>query len=1518
MKLLFRSFFLFIFFISSAQAQKYTMASFGEVDSLAYAAQPKSALALIEKINTQARTAKDAPMLIKSVIYRMLFQSYLAEDAFNKILIDLKQDIRLAKQPEKSILQSLLAETYWKYYLQNNYRISGRTNVQGDIGDDIRTWSIQKLSEEITNQLLNSVSQTSLLQHTPIEVFDKILIGDKQSRLYRKTVFDVLAHKAIDIFSNTQLNFSKPEYDELNSMNVLLMEPKAQFLSLKMNQSDSSLTAKTLKLFKALHVFNTSNKNSAAIADIELKRLKFIYQRSYDLNKDKHYSEALASLVKQCRDSEVYADVLYEHANLLKNSALLVDTDKLIKSFNLASLAVKAYPKSIGAQNATHLIAQLEHVTLDVRLGYQILPLRPTQILLSYKNIDTVHLRLYKVSAEREPYFDNESSFSAFIDKNAVFKKWSVVLPIANDYQNHTLIDKLEGLPLGNYVLIAQDKEDGRPKIKYTYNSFRSTNIAVTNRLTANGGLNYLVSNSTTGEPLNNAKIEQKRDRFASGLTLTTLYTNGFGFSATNQSLNVNKAIVSHKNDTLVVNVNTYRDTYKPNPIRIVLFTDRPIYRPGQTIYYKGLVLINENNKNNILPNELVDLTLKDVNDKEIEKIKVTSNEFGTFQGFFSIPTGKLNGQMQLSTRYGSAQVQVEEYKRPSFEVNFDTANQYYTLKDSVSVTGSAISYSGYSNSGSLVSYTVYQKTIPDYHPLRYQPVPPQLQIAFGKTVTDKNGNFSLKFLPKPINPTANYTFDVKVDVTDGTGETISSTKTIKIGANNIALIEDLPSQLFLTTKSDSISVIVSNLNNEPIRARLKTEWFLLKSPDRLTHQGLLKGEKYTLNKSDFIRNFPYDDYANESDPLNWPVKQTQFTQEMEVDGSATFKFNTNDLPEGFYRVRFSAINSQEDTTTITKTVRVYGVQPVRIQSSNEWLVVEKATISPTEKAVFRIASLFPNGKAYYEVYDKDAVIEKVWIDVSPEQRVIEIQPGAEFEDHFAVQFTLIQNGAVYNQLEKIDIINESKNLDIKFLSFRDKLQPGEKETWKLQIRTKTGEKQAAELLATLYDSSLDKLKKMSWNRSFKIEFDYDSHYWRYHTNIPSIGNQLWFMRDHVPYFSVINRIYEDFNLFGYSYYGSYNSGYRDYLRIVNSANKLKQKLNDLQKGKLFYGVVKAEEDGIPIPGVKVTSKLLNTETDNNGVYKIEAKPGDVLTFNYIGYAEKSTLLGKQLRNDISLKATGNLLNEVVVTAAGVNIQRREQGYASTALQAKEVAPRLVLRGSRSPLLDTVTFNAFQSQVSGIRIRTENKDFISTENGLTRVIPRINFNETAFFYPQLRTNENGEITIEFTIPQSLTRYKMMGFAHTKDLKIATITNELITQKKLAITANAPRFFREGDTILLTAKLNNLSGRKLTGETILELRDALTGKIVEQILVKTQAKHTFELENSGNSTLAWSLAIPKGINAITYKVLAMADNYSDGEENTIPVLPDAILVTESMQLNVKGNSSKTFTMDKLLT
>ncbi len=467
----------------------------------------------------------------------------------------------------------------------------------------------------------------------------------------------------------------------------------------------------------------------------------------------------------------------------------------------------------------------------------------------------------------------------------------------------------------------------------------------------------------------------------------------------------------------------------------------------------------------------------------------------------------------------------------------------------------------------------------------------------------------------------------------------------------------------------------------------------------------------------------------------------------------------------------------------------------------------------PEEEAKFLIGSSNKNIKILYEIEHKNKIISSKFLNIDNEQKLIKIPVEEKHRGNFTVHFIFVKNNRLYKYSSVVHVSHNNKNLDIEFETFRDKLYPGEKEKWRIKIKGDKGEKVAAEMLATLYDASLDKFKKNEWN--FNI---YNSYYtkrnWKTGTFSHDASSLLKIDLDKSIY--ITNLYYDTFNWFGFSYYG------------YNNVN-------------VYFGGA--------VSGVRTESKI-NRKKYKNGESDVE----------------KPTSISNIAVNDF---------------------ESEEDEFTNVYPElASEVEKKVILKN------DVEDF-------SKVKVRT-------------------NFNETAFFYPHLKTNENGEIIVEFTIPESLTKWKMMGFATTKDLKYGSIANELITQKDLMLLPNEPRFFRENDKISFPVKISNVSEKDLNGKIKLELLDAISETPIENIFAKDEnATKDFSVKAGLNSLVVWELEIPEGLGAITYKVVAKSGDFSDGEQKALPVLTNRMLVTESMPLPVRGNESKTYKFEKLI-
>jgi hypothetical protein len=682
---------------------------FARIDSMASNQQARPALKLIEELNVKARKDGNTAIIIKSVMYRRLFQSYLDGNDLIRQINLLRQDVLMAKQPEKSILQSLLAETIWNYYNQNSYKISQRSSVIGDIDDDVATWPIRKLLAEVTRLYLASISDVSLLQNTPISSLEDVLTGDKNTRYLQPTLYDLLANSALVVFKNTQLRLPSADTQAVDLV--------------KMSRI----------IFKTILEYHQKHGNTAAYCDGELTRLRFFRTYNNSTEEDTSYFDSLKKLLKQSEGTEIYSNVLYEMALLYKEGKVKLDKgeNSLKIAVELAERAVSAFPKSSGSSYAQSLLQQIRALALDITIGGFNMPDQTIKVLYQSKNIDTLYLSVYRLSLDEAQHFDLKQpvNYYRFLNRRAI-KNWTRIQGLVNDYKTHELKDSIGGLPIGDYVLIAQNRpilDTLNERLINRFVQFKVTGLVVSTRDISENVNEFKLYDARNGLPVKGVKVEEEH-----GSNRT--FTNGEGFSSLRKTLkNFNTAIVSLGKDSLAVKFSqSYGyDSDEEEEIKVIFFTDRPIYRPGQEVFYKGLVLKEKLGASSVVAGQKVTVSFSDVNRNEIRKLDQTSNEYGSFSGSFIIPTGKLNGDMEISTEFGEIEVRVEEYKRPTFEVSFPWSEAEYRYNDTVRVKGSAKSYAGYPIGNAQVKYTVSVSG---------------LQILSGTTNTNDEGFFQVAF----------------------------------------------------------------------------------------------------------------------------------------------------------------------------------------------------------------------------------------------------------------------------------------------------------------------------------------------------------------------------------------------------------------------------------------------------------------------------------------------------------------------------------------------------------------------------------------------------------------------------------------------------------------------------------------------------------------------------------------------------------------------------------------------------
>ncbi|MFH1005751.1 MAG: alpha-2-macroglobulin family protein [Bacteroidota bacterium] len=1428
--------------------------AWNKVDSLMKKGLTKSALQIVEEIYTKAKLDNNVAQIVKTIIHRIKLESYMEEYSVQKSIDKLDKEIKKSKYPLTPVLHSILAEMYWQFYQNNHWKFHNRTQTVDFKMDDINTWDLKSIIDHTIKHYQLSLQNIDSLKRTSLNIYDDIIINNtspvtekkiSSTRKFRPSLYDFLAHRAVDFYMNEEPDIIKPAYKfELN--NESYFSDYNAFAKQKIESKDTlSMKFYAVKILQDLLTFHGNDKDTEALIDVDLKRLKFILNKSIVEGKDSLYLQALQNLEKKFLSHPSSTEISYQIANLYKEKGdkynpRISEDNKWFKkkAYEICENAVKRFPDSYGAKNCKYLLAEIKTKSINLTTEQVNIPDKPFRALLQYQNQNKVFFRI--VAQDIETYNKNSEKYygEELIKKflsEAIVKEWSLDLPNDNDYQNHSVEIKIPELPFGHYViLVGSDKSFSYKNNGVAYGSCWMSNISYIQRSTNDGGYDVYVLHRENGNPLKNVHAQLwyqkynytlKKYEYNKGDNLTT-DENGFFHISTAADEYRNYSIeLTNGKDKLYTNNGIYlykhysqkKNTY----LKTFFFTDRAIYRPGQTVYFKGIVLETDEENNHIVPNSSATVTLYDVNYQKVSSLDLTTNEYGTFQGNFILPQSLLNGQMHITDTHGTVYFSVEEYKRPKFEVTFPPIKGVYKLGEEVTVKGKALSYSGANVNGAEVKYRVVRNIYFHrswYEEREYYPSSPEMEIINGLTTTNDTGGFVITFkaipdlsISKSNKPV--YSFRVIADITDITGETHSNENSVSVGYNAMKLEMNIPTEINRDS-SQKFKIISENLNGEYEPSKGKIEIWKLKDPDRIFRTRLWdKPDKYLMSKAEFYSAFPNDVYDKEDDIHKWEKGVKVFTGEFDTDKNKEIILSQlAQWQSGAYVTEALTKDKFGEEVKDVKYFTLFSLNDKIIPLNiNDWFTSLKDKGEPGEKASFIFGTRASNVMVLCEIEHKDVTYplisggigNKLWLTLNNELKKIELPIEEKHRGNFAYHLVFVKNNRVYSHDGTITVPYTNKELAIEFETFRSKLIPGQKEEWKIKMKNKNGDKVAAEMLAAMYDASLDAFSANKWY--FNIyNYLYPSRSWEtqqiVRTSVSSAFSKDWNIYPTLQY-----RYYDQLNWFGY-YYNEYADN------LTGGRNF---------KSEMKYGALPSARESVAMDMEVMDNKKISSSA-----------PAD----------KKES------------------------TGGGALLAASKQGEKSS---------------------------------------------------LQNITARKNLSETAFFFPQLETDANGNIIIKFTVPEALTKWKMMGFAHTKDLKYGQIEKEVVTQKDLMIVPHTPRFFREGDKIIFTAKVTNISDKDLSGNAELILYDAITMKDISPPILGGIGVRNFSVEKGKSSPLEWNLIIPEGISAITYKVVAKANNFSDGEESVVPVLTNRMLVTESLPLSIRGKQTKTFKFEKFI-
>ena len=1029
-----------------------------------------------------------------------------------------------------------------------------------------------------------------------------------------------------------------------------------------------------------------------------------------------------------------------------------------VERLRIVREGIAGYPRYEGINQLKNIEKEILNASLSLEIATAY-PGEQQSVKVNYKNLTGITLQLYKVNLpvtsavlqNRTTHFESKY---ARLQREEHFS-----LKPTTDYLNVDTTLTIQAPQAGIYFLKAVP--DGKKGVS-DGTLMNVTALKTIYRPLPDGTLELVVVDAVSGQPVSEAEVtiytekgggyspQQTYQADKQGtLKLDFLNSNKYWYNAHTAADNAMPILNLWKNDYY------YKESKRKEVLQ--LFTDRSIYRPGQTVYVSGLAYEMEKDSTRVLADKKYTVSLYDANNNETGKVEVRTNGFGSFSGQFVLPSPCLTGYFSLRAADTSVSFKVEEYKRPTFDVTFEPVKVEYQVGDSIEVVGMAKTFAGAPVQNARVHYNISRSYAWVWRFMgrgsaRWE----------GEAMTDADGKFSVPVhfeidSDRRESPLWYYTYNIQADVTDGAGETQQANLSLPLGSTSMVLnMDNLPDNLVKEKKLE-IKLTAMNLSGEPVDTPVTYQ--VVEMEEQKDGQEK-EGRKVLTGTVEANKSFvPEAIYA---------------------------------LPSGNYRLKLSAKDTQGRECTASKNFLLFSLNDKRPPFViTDWFYQDGLEFDAASPATVYIGSSEKNVYLLYDVFAGNKRLESKRIELSDSVVSFRFPYKKEYGDGILVSMAFVKDGRLYSHNARIMKPAPEKKLQLKWTTFRDKLRPGQQEEWKLTVLYPDGSPAEAEMLATMYDASLDKIYS-----AHKLDFGVDFHY-----VVPLTYWNTSYMRNAY--------LYVDFPL--------------KRLRAV-----------PLEYSELI----------IPSTG------------------RMEA-----MVVGY-GGSPRATLAG-------ALKIRGRSAANAVMNQEAVTDMVLQEEMVETSAQEK------VEMGSSEELAET----------GDIQIRE-------------------NFAETAFFYPQLRTNEKGEVSISFVLPESLTRWTFMGLAHTRNVDYGKIEATATASKEFMLQPNMPRFVRVGDKANIAASLMNLSDKGVKGTVRMELFNPETEKVFYS------QKQKFDVKGGETGHVNFTFEVSDKYAVMACRMVADGDTFSDGEQRYIPVLTDKQWVTETVPLNVNGEGAHTFSLENL--
>lgn len=769
----------------------------------------------------------------------------------------------------------------------------------------------------------------------------------------------------------------------------------------------------------------------------------------------------------------------------------------LVEARDLARRGGEAHPGSVGGKRCAHIVASLEAPALGLEAMRVDGPGRRS-IEVEHKNLERVHLRAYAVDlaaalteGEDGNLLPAHREVERLLDRAEPSAAWTVDLPATPDLRRHrTFVTPPLDQP-GLYVVVASAREDFATR----KNRLQALNFIVSDLVVLaqvdERTVRVDVRSGSGGQALSGVEVELWQLDYRGGhrrvSAATTAERGRVEFTAAvGRRLQV-VALARLAGDANFESVHVHQpyERAQPDSTEALVFTDRSVYRPRQEVLWKVVAYARTEAGQRLraAPERAVTVDLVDANGETAASAEVTTNDFGSASGRFTIPAGRLLGPWHVETSLGGyTEVQVEEYKRPTFEVRLVEPDAPLRLNQPATLRGEAGYYFGLPVVEGTVEWRVSRRPrYPDWWGW-FRPVPSvgEELVAGGSAPLGADGSFTLTFDPaadeREAESGVTYNYAVAVDVTDAGGETRSAERSYRLGFVAVETTLRSDRGFFEPGERPAFELTRRDLDGAPRAGAGRWRLVALEAPAEVllpAEVPAVVAEDALATPGDRLRPRWSRDYQVAARLRAWPGGETLAEGTVEHDADGNAELALPEVPGGAYRLEYATDDPFGATFETQREFLVAGA-PLPLPAL---LAVERSTVGTRETARLLVHSGLPDQEFVLEVARPGRpTVERRMLSTG-RPRVVEL--AIEPADRTAIELRLkvLRDHQLITLTDRVLVPPAPRDLELRFATFRDLLRPGARERWRVEVsgpdQRALGEN-AAEVLAYMYDRSLD------------------------------------------------------------------------------------------------------------------------------------------------------------------------------------------------------------------------------------------------------------------------------------------------------------------------------------------------------------------------------------------------------------------------------------------------------------